>query len=258
MIGQNKLKEYFNTNTLKNFYIVQGSKGSGKSTLVKYLSKQNNMPVIQLEDLKMDSIRQLIDECQSLSVNTAYCIQDGQNLSYPCQNALLKLLEETPPKAHIFLEVSNITQILPTIKSRASVISMQPYTLEELKQCTQDKQLCNMCSNIGQIKQLEQYERKNELFKYISTIKNHIQDVSLMNVFNISKYVSLKKTDIENYPLDIVMTLLKYAFKDNYDVQKILVKHSNQFRYASINKTQSFEMMMCSIWKVRREQCASK
>jgi len=60
-------------------------------------------------------------------------ILKAQNLNHASSNALLKILEEPPENAYIFLTTNNISQILPTIRSRAAKVSLPEPSLEESK-----------------------------------------------------------------------------------------------------------------------------
>lgn len=59
-------------------------------------------------------------------------IDDAETMNEESANSLLKTLEEPPPGAILFLLAPDLTQILPTIRSRCQVIRFTPLTPEEL------------------------------------------------------------------------------------------------------------------------------
>mgnify|MGYP003334792210 CR=1 FL=1 len=68
-------------------------------------------------------------------------ILKSQNLNHASSNALLKILEEPPENAYIFLTTNNISQILPTIRSRAAKVSLPEPSLEESKAFIKEQSL---------------------------------------------------------------------------------------------------------------------
>lgn len=82
-------------------------------------------------------IRELISRIQLSpyrSTTTAAVIYDAGTLTIQAQNALLKLLEEPPPHAKLFLETGNSAVLLSTLLSRCQSIpitSQQPKAKNE-------------------------------------------------------------------------------------------------------------------------------
>jgi DNA polymerase III delta prime subunit len=54
-----------------------------------------------------------------------FLLQDAHTMSVQAQNALLKIIEEPPNGVHFILICENREQMLPTIQSRAAVITME-------------------------------------------------------------------------------------------------------------------------------------
>lgn len=59
-------------------------------------------------------------------------VDDAQQLNPQATNALLKAIEEPPPETFFIFTVSELSQLLPTMKSRVQVVRMSPLTDEEL------------------------------------------------------------------------------------------------------------------------------
>lgn len=77
--------------------------------------------------LGIKDIRQFIKNLaigSSTNFGKAGIILDGDSMSLESQHALLKTLEEPPPKTTIYIGTSNISFLLPTIISRAQRIDL--------------------------------------------------------------------------------------------------------------------------------------
>jgi len=62
-----------------------------------------------------------------------YIIEEAELMTSAAQNALLKVLEEPPPKVYIFLITVSAEMMLTTIRSRAQLIQMEIFDSEMLK-----------------------------------------------------------------------------------------------------------------------------
>ncbi len=61
-----------------------------------------------------------------------YVIEDGDKIPPRTQNALLKLLEEPPASVYFFILCEDEKKLLPTIRSRCEVHTLNPFTFSEL------------------------------------------------------------------------------------------------------------------------------
>ncbi len=58
---------------------------------------------------------------------------DAERMTLEASNALLKVLEEPPPKTYLFLISSKANLLLPTITSRCQLVKFDPLTVEEIE-----------------------------------------------------------------------------------------------------------------------------
>lgn len=65
-------------------------------------------------------------------------INDAHRLTQPAQNALLKLMEETPSNTHIVLNVAQADLLLPTVRSRAQRLQLLPLDKESFSKAVNE------------------------------------------------------------------------------------------------------------------------
>lgn len=159
-LGNERLKQNLQTTLgrghISHFYLISGPEGSGRHTLARLLAaailcQGKQAPCMTcntcrkvMEDIHPDFIT--IDDPEKKTVpvdlirqaradiyiqpnesdHKIYLFPRAQDMGIPGQNALLKILEE-PPKYGVFiLLTNNPEQLLPTVRSRCTLLSLQP------------------------------------------------------------------------------------------------------------------------------------
>ena len=154
MIGQRNnlstLARWRCNKSIPRFIIIVGDKGSGRLTLTKVILKMLGITGV-INECGIDAIRNVIECAYTLSSPTMYIFRDADNMSIAAKNALLKVIEEPPNNAYFVMTVQNIDEVLGTIKSRGTILKLEPYSREDLKLYKDDAYLLNYCSNIGQM-----------------------------------------------------------------------------------------------------------
>ena len=91
--------------------------------LAKYTKKKRER---QLIDLPIDVVREFVIEpagiCPARGRARIFIIEQAQSMNQEAQNALLKTLEEPPPRTFLLLITSGTEQLLPTIRSRCQSV----------------------------------------------------------------------------------------------------------------------------------------
>lgn len=134
--------------------LLTGQSGAGKASLARAVSaKMLNMPAADLikhsyyyeisrpegkQEIPIESVRNIIKSLQlkvpgNAPVKQIAVILDSQFLSEEAQNALLKSLEEPPAGTLFILTATSPHDLLPTIVSRATAISVEPISLDDAK-----------------------------------------------------------------------------------------------------------------------------
>lgn len=116
-------------------YLFVGPSGCGKTTLARILANELGCSSMDLTEYNIsdargvDSARAIIEVCQfePLYGDVRVIILDEcQQATKDFQNALLKVLEEPPPKLYFVLCTTEPEKLLLTIKTRSSVFKVSP------------------------------------------------------------------------------------------------------------------------------------
>lgn len=136
-ILDNQLKN----NSLSNAYIIEGedlaynleyAKDFAKKVFASYGFTGNidinpDLEIIDKDIIDIGTIRSLIKDMVIRPINNKikiYIIQNAQNLRQEASNAMLKSLEELKSYSLIIFTVDNRGKIIPTIRSRCQLISL--------------------------------------------------------------------------------------------------------------------------------------
>lgn len=206
MIGQTELLHKIDTLADRNFphfVILTGGRGCGKRTVSKYIAKKINANYIPC-GIKADDVRKVIDLCYSQIKPTLYVFPDCEGMSVAAKNSLLKVTEEPPQRSYFIMTAESSGSILPTLLSRGTSLSLDPYTQKELQIYTlkkhpeaTDKQLemiNTVCSTTGEIDTLFKFNI-DEFYENAEIVATKIHVPTTGNIFKISKLISLKEGD---------------------------------------------------------------
>ena len=137
-------------------WMLTGPRGIGKATLAYKIAKMiygnvGDFFIIDMErnidkdgkpkpdgkSISVYTVRAMIEKMQMSSMSGDWrviLIDSVDELNTAASNALLKLLEEPPAKTLFLLIVHQLTNVLPTVRSRARVEKMRPLSLSQLRE----------------------------------------------------------------------------------------------------------------------------
>lgn len=123
--------------------LLTGGSGTGKTTIARILKKRLNCGVTDFNEINaadtrgIDTIRG-IQSRLNLGVNEGECrmwlIDECHRLTHDSQSALLKMLEDTPKWVYFILATTDPNKLLPTIRTRCTIVGLRQLTQTELKE----------------------------------------------------------------------------------------------------------------------------
>ncbi len=270
------LKNQVKNNEISHAYIFQGTRGTGKTSAAKILSRAVNClnpvdgnPCNECENCKkilsesvldvvemdaasnngVDDIRELKDKViyppQSLKYKV-YIIDEVHMLSKGAFNALLKILEEPPRHLIFILATTEIEKIPATILSRSQKFNFKRISIDDIVE------------NLKRITELEGKSCDDEVFTLIAKTadgamrdalsvldqlltknKDHIKLEDAMEVLGISSSKLLflfSKALIEKNISDALLTIDE-IYKEGVDFNTLSSQILNHFRDILLVKT---------------------
>lgn len=270
------LKNQVKNNEISHAYIFQGTRGTGKTSAAKILSRAVNClhpidgnPCNECENCKqilnesvldvvemdaasnngVDDIRELKEKViyppQSLKYKV-YIIDEVHMLSKGAFNALLKILEEPPRHLIFILATTEIQKIPATILSRSQKYNFKRISIDEIK------------DNLKRVTELEGKSCDDEVFTLISKSadgamrdalsvldqlltknKEHINIDDAMEVLGISSselLFSLSKALVEKNVSQTLFTIDE-IYKEGVDFNTLSSQVLSHFRDLLLVKT---------------------
>lgn len=136
-------------------WILSGTRGIGKATLAHKIAKivygnasdfflidmernidKDGKPKTDGKVISVYTVRKMIEQMQLSSSSGQWrviLIDSVDELNTAASNAMLKLLEEPPAKTIFLLVVHQLSNVLPTVRSRARVEKLSPLSISELR-----------------------------------------------------------------------------------------------------------------------------
>lgn len=164
--------QHLRTHTLPHAWILAGGKGNGKATLAYHFARcllagqeslemSESHPVFrrvaagshadllvlepeydekkeeQKREISVENARGIAEFLAKTAGEGAWrvvIVDSADELNINAANAILKILEEPPPRTVLFLVSHNPGKLLPTIRSRCRLLALPPLSAEEYRQ----------------------------------------------------------------------------------------------------------------------------
>lgn len=230
-IGQNNLKNKIDTlitnNKMPRYCIIQGVNGSGKKLMASYIAKKLNANYIPC-GIKVDEVRNIINMAYEQSDKMLYVWSDCENMSINSKNAILKIVEEPPKQAYFVMTVDNVSNLLPTLVSRAYVFNMDNYSAKDINDYIEYKQyniddetkkiLSQICITPKDVQYCMSIDIK-QMYKLCDTLVNKLNTLNLANGLKlISNYIATKTDDDTKYnPFIFLRTFMMLCNRNNIE-----------------------------------------
>lgn len=241
MIGQTNLLIKIDTmlHNYPKFSIIVGPKGSGKRTIVKYICNKLQLPIVPF-GTGIEEVRNIIGMSYEQVNPICYLCADADSMSIGAKNALLKITEEPPNNAYFILTLESMSNTLQTIESRGTVLTLDPYTNEELIEYRKlrkykpdnDNVINDFCSNTGEVDELFRYD-VSKFYKFAETVAFQIAIPTTGNIFKVPKMLKTKESD-----KDCFDPVLLFKAVRNLYIKKASETKNIRYLYASYITTE--------------------
>ena len=205
MVGQKRLLDEFSLKTLDTLdhsNLIIAPKGSGKHTLVNEIASMFKIEVDDITSLiDLDTI-QLIETSPLIK----FYIIDVNQITTKEQNMILKLVEEPASNVFLFLLCTSESFVIPTIYNRCIPYTLDRYSIEELKNFTDDETLLSFFDTPGLIEKSKR-QKINDIIKLVHNFIENAKRANYSNLLTISNKINFSGDD-NLFDLDIFLEIL--------------------------------------------------
>jgi DNA polymerase-3 subunit gamma/tau len=219
-------KEFEN---IPRVYLFIGPSGCGKTTLERIManelgcSERDRQEYNAANTRGIDTIRDISSNCKMAPFQgkiRVYGIDECHSMTKDAQNALLKLLEDTPSHVFIFLCTTDPNMLLETIKNRCSIYQVSPWETNETYQYLKnivslEKGTCSSKT----IKRIAE-ESKGSPRKSLTML----DQVLFMNDDDQAKKLIVNYSDDDTKTIDICRLVLAKNDNSKWNKMKELIK----------------------------------
>ncbi len=207
-------------------WMLCGPRGIGKATLAYKIAKKvygnvGDFFIIDLEhnidergnaksdakSISVHTVRSMIERMQMSSMSGQWrvvLIDSVDELTVAAENAVLKLLEEPPQNTLFLLVTHQLSNVLPTVRSRARVEKMRPLTISELRE------LCVKFIGDTEISS-EILKLSNGSFGKIAALKKYGGDLIYQELIDILNNKHSNASDVMNISVKIASEPVLYG-----------------------------------------------
>ncbi len=158
---------------------------TGMVEVIHLFAEKSSLTIKQVQDLK---------DPLSISprIPRIVWIEEAGLLTIPAQNALLKMLEEPPENTDFYLTCGTATSLLPTIRSRSTLINLKGEEVENDPKVLADLKLIMALSPGDRLSAITKRDRSESIFwltQIESSLKEKLRDKNL----SIGSYKTLAK-----------------------------------------------------------------
>ena len=202
-----------------------------------------------INDCKIDDVRRTIEYAYSYTAPTVYIFRNADDMSVGAKNALLKVVEEPPNNAYFIMTVHNIDNMLGTIRSRGTVIKMEPYSMQELRSVSEDELKLEYCTNIGELQLAHEEVRRAE--DCVDDVLKALREKSGTKLLKACTQLKAKQTETDKIDCLLFFKVFQkrlYRMFENFElsfecIQPLFIC-KQELNRSTINKKSSIEGML--------------
>lgn len=158
---------------------------TGLIEVIHLVAEKSSLTIKQVQDLK---------DPLSISprIPRIVWIEEAGLLTVPAQNALLKMLEEPPENTDFYLTCDNSSALLPTIRSRSTLINIRGKEINNDPKVLADLKLIMALSPGDRLSAITKRDRSESIF-WLSQIESSLKEKLHDKDLSISSYKTLAK-----------------------------------------------------------------
>lgn len=272
MIGQapllKRIDKLIANNKLPRFLIIEGKSNTGRVQLVSYIAKKLGQ-LVEI-DKSVESIRHMIKTSYAVLSPIIYHVVESEKMHPQAMNSLLLVTEEPPLQAYFILTVDNVDRIIPTIKSRATILAMLPYSKAEIVEyvktssktytATELEIVTKICYNLDDVDYVATID-VTAFWEFVTSTMDNIFTMSGIESFKIGS--NLKFKDVGYEPQFFMKCLQAYCYDklmadESGNVRHYaesvfcISKYKSELEIKSLNRVATFDMFIMdlrAIWR---------
>lgn len=227
------LKTFFTKKGFPSAILFYGPKGCGKTTLARIVKTElacKDEDFIELNTANtrgIDTIREIIENSNYSTFGGGakiYLIDECHKLTNDAQNAMLKILEDTPPKTYFILCTTDENKIIETVRDRCT-----PFKVSSLPSFIITNLLEKVCREEGKsinkdvLKEIARVSKGSPRFALVLLEKE--LGVDPKNALQELEDLTISESKTK----DIIYLLLKSKSADKWEQMSKLIKNLEQF-----------------------------
>lgn len=278
MVGQNdlikELDRLIGDDMFPRFSIVLGERGMEHEDVAHYVADKMDALYLVLQDVKVDTIRQMIKQAYSLHETTVFCIPHADDMSVNAKNAMLKVAEEAPNRAYIIMCLEDLSNTLATIQSRAQIFRMDRCKPDDIKEfasslcVTPDTEFVKVagevCRTPGEVYMLSKMGATN-FHRYVEWVADNLTTMPSADIFKISDKLALKDEE-DKYDCKLFLIALQNEYMKRVckmpigedtctkycmcEMARVVGQYLQDFRVKGINKAMLLNQCYLDVRKV--------
>jgi hypothetical protein len=286
MIGQDRLMsqidDLIEREKFPRFSIIVGENGMESDDVGRYIACRLDSPCVVLPDVKVDTIRDMIQQAYKSHDKLVYIMPNADNMSISAKNAMLKVIEETPNKVYFAMCLEDLSNTLATIQSRGTVFHMNTPTKDDIANFARSlyknkkdideeviKIVSNICTTPLDVDTLMKYGVK-DFYSYVEKVADNIFTIGGAEVFNLMNKLAYKE-DSDGYDCRLFLKCLQRVFMDeicdnfaaNKDrcgtnclcsIVRCIGRYMSDLRVRGVNKQMLIDNMILEMRKIWKSQ----
>lgn len=249
--GNENTKEYLNSvfskDSIPHAFLFTGDRGSGKKMLANIVARalvceSDDKPCLKcsacqkaehgthpdISFIDADTLSKKTESIRELKLNAllrpndadrkVYIIDNSGSLTHEAQDALLKILEEPPHFTFFILLALNTSELLPTIISRTTRISLSSLSDEELLKIIKknfpdisDEEANDLIRTSGGVCSFLVEKQNDEALDFAALIAKSLISKDEFEIFKAFALLEKSKRDMLSSVLDEVSVILRDA-----------------------------------------------